>query len=243
MNEMGEMNKKQYDSIRSVQEQIGSQIARLGLKMGAIRLQPQEPFCWASGYFMPIYNDNRTFLQAPEARALIAEGFSLLKDALSFSPDWIAGTATAGIPHATTLADALRLPLCYVRGSSKTHGTKSAVEGLGNRREFDGETALLIEDLISTGGSSIRAVSTLTEMGAEVPYCFSIFTYGLQRAADAFMALSSPCTPISLLTYDRMISTARSLNYIDDDAYASLQEWRKDPFGWGEQRGFPRKEG
>jgi len=235
-----EQGRKRQDGIKSIQEQIGTQVAQIALKMGAIRLQHQVPFRWASGYYMPIYNDNRTLLQAPDARTLIAEGFSLLLKSAEFSPDWIAGTATAGIPHATTLADRLRLPLCYVRGTSKTHGMMNAVEGLGRRDEFNGESVLLIEDLISTGGSSIRAVSTLTQLGAEVPYCFSIFTYGLQRSVDAFMSLEEPCTPVSLLTYERMIRTARTLNYIDDEAFESLQDWRSDPFGWGEKRGFQR---
>ena len=106
-------------------------IARCALEMGAIRLSPEKPFCWASGYYMPIYNDNRTLLGDWRARELVAKAFEEILSKLGYDPDNIAGTSTAGIPHATTLADRLKKPVSYIRSSSKDHGLQNQIEGLG----------------------------------------------------------------------------------------------------------------
>ncbi len=227
--------------ISEIRNDIGLELARRGLELGAIRLSVQQPFRWASGYRMPIYNDNRTYLQDPQSRKLIALGFSRILEVLECRPVWIAGTSTAGIPHATTLADMLELPLCYVRGSSKDHGLGRAVEGLGREKSFQQDTAVLIEDLISTGGSSVAAVRTLQENGAKVPYCLAIFSYGLSRSRQVFGELEEPCVPIPLLLYDDLVSLAGDLGYIDHEDAEALSQWRSDPFGWGEARGFRRQ--
>ncbi len=230
------------EQLSELRSDIGAELARRGLELGAIRLNTKDPFQWASGYRMPIYNDNRTYLQDPHARNQIALGFSQILDILSCEPNWIAGTATAGIPHATTLADLRKLPLCYVRGSAKGHGLQQAIEGLGRADSFQQDTVVLIEDLISTGGSSLRAVEALRSAGAQVPCCLSVFSYGLDAAEEAFGALEEPCRAIPILLYEDLIALAADLGYIDGEDAEALGEWRKDPFGWGEKRGFPRNQ-
>jgi len=217
----------------------GPLLAKDALQLGAIRLRPDDPFTWASGYRMPIYNDNRQLLALPKARSLVAEAFSEMLKALDFDPDNIAGTATAGIPHATTLADRMQKPLSYVRGSGKDHGLHQMIEGLGPSGSYEGAKVLLIEDLISTGGSSIKAVEAIVFAGGVCPYTLAIFTYGLQASVDAFLSLKSACTAHTILEYDRMVATALEIGYVDESGALLLNEWRKDPFGWGEKHGFP----
>ncbi len=226
--------------IAEIQQNYGTLLAQAAFELRAIRLQPDKPFTWASGYRMPIYNDNRQFLRSPEMRGAIAEAFMKLTEVLNLEPDRIAGTATAGIPHAATLADRMRLPMLYVRSQKKGHGLQNAIEGVEPETRLDGEQILLIEDLISTGGSSISAVKALQGIGAEVDYCFSIFTYGLPTAADAFRTINPTCQYISILTYDTMLETAAAEGYIGLSEMQELQAWRNSPMIWGEERGFPR---
>ena len=217
----------------------GPLLAKEALQLGAIRLRPEDPFSWASGYRMPIYNDNRQLLAMPQARALVAEAFTEMLKALDFDPDNIAGTATAGIPHATTLSDRLAKPLSYVRSSGKDHGLHQQIEGLGPSGSYEGAKVLLIEDLISTGGSSIKAVEAIVSAGGVCPYTLAIFTYGLQVSVDAFASLVPTCTAHTILGYDSMVATALEIGYVDESGAALLTEWRGDPFGWGEKHGFP----
>jgi orotate phosphoribosyltransferase len=234
---------KNQQTIQRIQQHIGGELARTALSIGAIRLNTEQPFQWASGYRMPIYNDNRQLLQDPAVRQLVAQGFAELLDALEWDPGWVAGTATAGIPHATTLADRLRLPLTYVRSSNKGHGMGNRIEGLAPEGSYDGQRVILIEDLISTGGSSINAVKAVRQADGIVPYCLAIFTYGLKAAGENFADLDPACIPLTILTYDMMIEAAVSTGYIDREQAQSLSSWREDPFGWGESRGFPRETG
>ena len=227
--------------IQEIQNTHGRTIARAAFELSAIRLQAEKPFLWASGYRMPIYNDNRQFLRSPAIRKSIAQAFQDLIQGMNLTPSRIAGTATAGIPHATTLADLIGLPLLYVRGSQKKHGMQNAVEGLETDRAPGDEEVLLIEDLISTGGSSIRAVEVLRQSGFQIPWCFSIFSYSLSAANDAFSSLKPDCRYASLLSYDIMIEEALDSGYIGDNEAAELREWRRSPMTWGEKRGFPRK--
>jgi len=222
-----------------ITDHYGLLLAKEALQLGAIRLRPEDPFFWASGYRMPIYNDNRQLLALPKARALVAEAFSEMLKALDFDPDNIAGTATAGIPHATTLADRLGKPLSYVRSSGKDHGLHQQIEGLGPSGSYEGAKVLLIEDLISTGGSSIKAVEAIVSAGGVCPYTLAIFTYGLQASIDAFTSLEPACASHTILEYDRMVATALEIGYVDEGGAELLSEWRGDPFGWGEKHGFP----
>lgn len=216
-------------------------IALKALELGAIRLSPNKPFCWASGYYMPIYNDNRTLLQSPETRKEIALSFKEILSYLNFDPDNIAGTSTAGIPHATTLSDLLYKPLSYVRSSNKDHGLKNQIEGLGREKSYGGKKVLLIEDLISTAGSSISAVKAIWEASGLVPYTLAIFSYGTKEAEEAFLSLSPECSLHTILDYNYVIKIAHEMKYISNEDLSVLLEWSASPFTWGEKHGFCRE--
>jgi orotate phosphoribosyltransferase len=216
-------------------------LARLALEAGAIQLRPDKPFTWASGYRMPVYNDNRLLLGRPEARRAIAEAFAgmVREEARPF--DLVAGTATAGIPHATTLADLLGLPLCYVRSKAKEHGAGNLIEGLAAGAGLSGRRVVLVEDLVSTGGSSIKAVEALRQAGADCSLCLAIFSYGFRQGRDAFEALNPPCRLKTILTYGQLLPLARESGYLKESDMELLREWDQDPFGWGQKHGFPRE--
>lgn len=228
-------------TLEEITQYYGAQLAKAALELGAIRLQIANPFRWASGYRMPIYNDNRQFLASARYRALICDAFSDMIDSLSLEVENIAGTATAGIPHATSLADRLNKPLTYVRSGNKDHGLGHQIEGLGRDGSYNGAKVLLIEDLISTGSSSIKAVEAIRAAGGDVTECLGIFTYGLKASEDAFAALNPPCKYHTILSYDQMVRTATEIGYISAEEAEALKEWRLDPFAWGEKRGFPRE--
>ena len=217
-------------------------IAKKGLEINAIKLRPDNPFTWASGFKMPIYNDNRMFLFYSEYRWLISEGFKEIIKLNNISYDVVAGTSTAGIPPATTLADEVRKPLIYVRDEPKNHGLRNQIEGIDAESDLDGKKVVLIEDLISTGGSSARAVQAIRDANGECDYCISIFNYGLDKAVQAFDNLNPKCEVRSLLTYDTLLEVAKNTKHIDNQQIKMLEEWRKDPFGWGEKHGFPKVE-
>jgi len=217
-------------------------IARKALEMGAIRLSPDKPFCWASGYYMPIYNDNRTLLGDYETRRMIALCFREILEDIGFDPDNIAGTSTAGIPHATTLADMMKKPVSYIRSSSKDHGLQNQIEGLGRAKGYDGKKVVLIEDLISTGMSSINAVKAIQEADGIVPWCLAIFSYGTDQGKQAFASLDPVCTPLTILDYSYVIPIARETGYIKPDQEAMLLEWSASPFTWGENHGWKKEE-
>ena len=221
--------------------QYGEKLAELSLKMGAIRLQPNDPFLWASGYRMPIYNDNRMLLSSSEARKTVAEGFLELIRSEAIDFDVIAGTSTAGIPHSTTLADMLNTPLTYVRTKAKDHGLGNQIEGLGAEQNYHNQKVILIEDLISTGGSSIKAVEAVRQAHGDINWCLAIFSYGLEKARHRFAELEPHCNTKTILDYDTLIQVARSINSIDPEEERALLAWRDDPFGWGEKHGFPPK--
>jgi orotate phosphoribosyltransferase len=217
-------------------------IARCALEMGAIRLSPEKPFCWASGYYMPIYNDNRTLLGDWRARELVAKAFEEILSKLGYDPDNIAGTSTAGIPHATTLADRLKKPVSYIRSSSKDHGLQNQIEGLGRAKGYEGKNVVLIEDLISTGMSSIKAVKAIQEANGNVPYCLAIFSYGTDQGKEAFASLDPACKPVTILDYNYVIPIAKEIGYIKPEQEAMLLEWSASPFTWGEKHGWKKEE-
>jgi len=216
------------------------EIARAALEIHAIKLQPNNPFTWASGYRMPIYNDNRMFLTYPGYRELMLNAFKELLQSEGISFDIIAGTSTSGIPPATTLADSLGKPLIYVRDKPKSHGLKNQIEGIDAESDLQGKEVLLIEDLISTGGSSAKAVQAIRDANGVCKYCISIFTYGLGKANNAFEELEEHCEVRSLLTYDMLLNVAKQIGYMDAPQIEMLAEWRQDPFNWGEKHGFPK---
>ncbi|MFC0558668.1 orotate phosphoribosyltransferase [Halalkalibacter alkalisediminis] len=200
-----------------MKEQIASHL----LDIGAVHLQPTNPFTWTSGIKSPIYCDNRLTLSYPNVRKDIIAGFvEMLKNK---EVDVIAGTATAGIPHAALLAEAMDLPMIYVRGSAKGHGKQNQIEGKIEK----GQKVVLVEDLISTGGSVIQAAEALKESGAEVVAVVAIFTYEFQKAYDALEEASLPTHVLT--SYSTLLNVAKEKGTITADQVERLNEWRKDP--------------
>ena len=198
-------------------------IAKDLLDIKAVFLRPNEPFTWASGIKSPIYCDNRLTLSYPNVRKDIENGLAkLIKDNF---PDaaCLMGTATAGIAHAPLVADILDLPMGYVRGGAKSHERNNRIEG----KVEPGMKVVVVEDLISTGGSSLECVEALIEAGCEVIGLIAIFTYGLTKATTNFEAAN--CKYATLTDYDTLIEVAKENNYIKDEDMEKLKAWKKDP--------------
>lgn len=199
------------------------------LQINAIKLSPQKPFTWASGLKSPIYCDNRIVLSHPATRSFIVEQFR--EKAQEMAPfDVIAGVATAGIPHGVLLAALMELPFVYVRSSAKAHGRQNQIEG----KLEPGQRVLVIEDLISTGGSCLQAVECLRAVDANVVGVLAIFTYGFEKAKQAFEEAECPMATLS--HYDALIKQAAERQYISVDDQKTLQAWRQNPQDWSEQR-------
>ena len=208
------------------------ELAKIALDIGAIKLDPEKPFTWASGYRMPIYNDNRLLLGNADHRLLVAEGFRSILQKEGIPVDVIAGTATAGIVPATTLANLLQTPLIYVRPLPKEHGLQNQIEGVLHPEQ----NVVVIDDLISTGGSALKCVEAIRHAGARVEHCLSIFTYGFQEATTQFR--NAHCRMHSLLTFEALIQHAREDDSLDKEQCALLKSWHGDPFTWAERHGF-----
>ena len=198
---------------------IASEVAKQLLQIKAIKLSPQKPFTWASGILSPIYCDNRITLSYPEVRKLIKLGLAeKSKDFGNF--DAVAGVATAGIAHGLLLAEALDKPFAYVRSKPKGHGRQNQIEGELSK----GARVLVVEDLISTGGSSLAAVEALREEGIKVAGVLSVFTYNFEKAKNAFA--QADCKMDSLSNYDVMIREALASKYINLIDVDLLTTWR-----------------
>lgn len=205
---------------------IANEVAEKLLQINAVKLNPQNPFTWASGIKSPIYCDNRLVLSFPTVRTFVIQAF--VDKAEQFAPfDIVAGVATAGIPHGALLADRLEKPFIYVREKAKSHGRQNQIEG----NIFEGARVLLIEDLISTGGSSLKAVETLREAGCDVVGVLAIFSYGFQKAAEVFQAANCPFDTLS--NYNVLVEKAIAMQYISPDDLESLESWRVSPTVWG----------
>jgi len=191
---------------------------------------------------MPIYNDNRMFLFHPQMRQVIAQGLAEVIEKEEIGPDVVAGTATAGIPHGALLADLLALPYIYIRDKPKGHGLRNRIEGIDAESDLGGRRVVVIEDLISTGGSSARAVVAVREANGDCNWCLSIFSYGLEKAAEQFESLDPACSFTSLLTFPVLLDVAKAGGFLSEDQIVLLSDWRDDPFGWGEKHGFPKVE-
>lgn len=200
---------------------IKSDIAAKLLEIGAVFLRPNDMFTWASGIKSPIYCDNRITLSYPEFRTQIKNAFvALIKEKFP-KVEIIAGVATAGIPQASLIADAMNLPLVYVRSSAKDHGRANQIEGKLN----PGSKVIVIEDLISTGGSSLKAVEALRESGAEVLGLAAIFTYDLEQAKENFNKAN--CKYYALSDYETLIETALERKLINEADLGTLRIWQK----------------
>jgi len=207
-----------------------AKIAESLLQIKAIKLNNKEPFTWASGLKSPIYCDNRIALSYPKIRTYIRQQIVEAIEDKFGQVDVIAGVATAGIPQAALVAAAMGLPLVYVRSSEKKHGMTNKIEGVIN----EGQSVVVIEDLVSTGKSSLNAVDALKDAGASVKGMVAIFTYGLQKAEDNFEKAN--CHLITLSDYDVLVNIATESEYISNNDLLSLMDWRKDPQAWSDAR-------
>lgn len=203
--------------------ELSARIAKSLLEIEAVALRPHDPFTWSSGIRSPIYCDNRLTMGYPEIREMIADGFAELIREQYGEVDVIAGTATAGIPHAAWVAQKLGKPMIYVRSSAKKHGKGNLIEGVLR----EGQKVVVIEDLISTGGSSIQAVQGVREAGGEVIGVAAIFTYEFPKALEAFAAAGVPFATLS--SYSALLPIAAAENYISADDVELLQKFREAP--------------
>ncbi len=199
-------------------------VAKGLLDAGAVRLSPKSPFTWASGLKSPIYCDNRQLLGFADLRGAIAD--TLAARAAELSPTLIAGTSTAGIPWAALVAERLKLPMAYVRPEPKKHGMGRQVEG----PHADGQRVVLIEDLISTGGSSLKCVEALQREDATVLEVLALFSYGLPQAEKAFQ--NAGIAVRVLTTFEALSDEATRRGILDADDAAALIEWRRDTVAW-----------
>lgn len=210
-----------------VNEESALKIAEFLLQIKAIKLQPTKPFTWASGWKSPIYCDNRVTLSYPQVRTYIRQQFvEAITDEYG-KPDVIVGVATGGIAQGALIAHELGLPFAYVRSEAKKHGMTNMIEGIIEK----GQSVVVIEDLVSTGGSSLKAVEALREAGADVKGMAAIFTYGFETAEENFK--KAKCSLLCLSNYEILIQQALKSKYITEKDLESLKEWRSAPSEWG----------
>lgn len=198
-------------------------IAKDLLDIKAVFLRPDDPFTWASGIKSPIYCDNRLTLSYPKVRKDVEKGLAQLIKENYPDVQCLMGTATAGIAHAALVADLLDLPMGYVRGGAKSHGRNNRIEGIVT----PGMKVVVVEDLISTGGSSLECVDALREAGCDVIGMVAIFTYGLKKADANFK--NKNCSFVTLSNYDTLIEVAIENDYIKAEDLEKLRQWKKDP--------------
>jgi orotate phosphoribosyltransferase len=212
--------------METINKNTAALVAKKLLEIKAIRLQPDSPFTWASGWKSPIYCDNRLSLSYPEARTIIKK--ELVTAILDNFPrvEAIAGVATAGIPQGALIADSLALPFLYVRSKPKGHGMENMIEG----KVTPGQKVVVVEDLVSTGGSSLKAVEDLKNAGFEVLGMVAIFTYGFDVAKENFQ--NAGVKLVCLSDYASMLPLAVEYEYATESDLNTLEEWRKAPANW-----------
>jgi orotate phosphoribosyltransferase len=208
-------------------EQLPASIAGSLLDIGAVNLRPNEPYTWTSGIISPIYCDNRITMSFPAIRDMIAEGFASVIREHYPDTEVIAGTSTAGIPHAAWVAQKLNLPMAYIRDKAKGHGKQNKIEGVIK----PGQKVVIIEDLISTGGSSLNAALAVIEAGGDVQSVLAIFTYEFAQAEEVFHEKGIELRTLS--NYSALIKEARRRGKIGDSDVTLLQSWRENPQSFG----------
>ena len=210
---------------------MAAQMANFLLTVKAVKLNNEHPFTWASGRKSPIYCDNRVTLSYPEIRTFIRQRFvEVIREAWG-DVDVIAGVATGGIAQGALVAQELGKPFVYVRSEQKSHGLTNQIEG----EIHEGQSVVVVEDLVSTGKSSLIAVKALREKGCHVKGMVAIFTYGLQVAADNFR--NENVELVTLTDYDTLIGVAKDQDYIRHEALDSLAAWRVNPEQWSKEHG------
>lgn len=200
--------------------------AALLLQINAIKLEPQNPFVWASGWKSPVYCDNRIVLSYPEIRNFLRKNIAQQIINTCGQPDVIAGVATGAIGMGMLVADYLNLPFVYVRPEPKSHGRKNQIEGALKA----GQTVVVIEDLISTGKSSLNAVAALREAGAKIKAMWALFTYDFEQSTQQFQSQNLPLYTLS--DYHFLLEQAQEINYIDSNHIELLKKWRENPETW-----------
>jgi len=207
-------------------------VSKILLELKAITLNSKKPYRYASGILSPVYTDCRVLMAYPKKRRQIRDLYidAITKSGVSF--EVIAGTATAGIPHAAWIADRLNLPMVYVRGKAKDHGKENLMEGIIK----EGQKAIVIEDLVSTGESVINSVLAVREAGGQVQYVFSIITYGMKLAEDNLK--KNNLVLVSLTTFEDVVAMAQKLGMINKEEISTALEWVSDPSSWGKRMGF-----
>ena len=204
-------------------EKMALEVASSLLQIKAIKLQPTNPFTWASGILSPIYCDNRKILSYPDSRKLVADSLCEVIQSKYSKAKVVAGVVTGGIAHGVLAAERLGLPFVYVRPDAKGHGLKNLIEGELNKED----SVIVVEDLISTGGSSLKVVDAIREHGCEVLGMVAIFSYGFERAANNFRAHN--CELVTLSEYHVLIKEALRSGYINESEIKLLEEWRENP--------------
>jgi len=213
------MNKRDDSSLK---------VAEFLLQIKAIKLRPTDPFDWASGWKSPIYCDNRKTLSYPKIRTFIRQELVHKISEAYGKPDVIAGVATGGIAQGALVAQEMGLAFAYVRPATKHHGMQNQIEGVVE----PGQSVVVIEDLVSTGKSSLNAVQALRDAGCEIKGMAAIFTYGFDISVNQFKAANCPL--ITLTDYNTLITQALESNYISVDDLESLRDWRQNPADWGQ---------
>ena len=206
--------------------EVEQKIAESLLQIKAIKLQPKSPFTWASGWKSPIYCDNRITLSHPAIRTYIRQNLAQRIQEEFGAVEMISGVATAGIPQGVLVAQDLGLPFTYVRSSAKGHGRQNLIEGV----VVSGQRVVVVEDLVSTGKSSLQAVQALREAGCNVVGLVSIFTYGFDEAVKNFA--EAKCPMLSLCDYNSLVKVAIKNSYVLESDLLLLENWRKDPANW-----------
>ena len=212
-----------------MKDEVALKVAELLLQIKAVKLQPDKPFTWASGWKSPIYCDNRIALSHPKVRTFIRQSLVKKIEEHYSKPDVIAAVATAAIAQGALVAEAMELPFVYVRPKPKNHGMENLIEG----EIKPGQTVVVIEDLVSTGGSSVAAVRALKEAGLNVVGCIAIFSYGMSKSIQAFAEENVPlCT---LTDFKTLIETAVKKKYIKEEEKKKVLEWAQNPEEWGKK--------
>lgn len=212
-------------------KEASSEVAGILLRTGAVRLNVKEPFTFVSGIRSPIYCDNRILISFPEERRIISRMFNnIVRKA---GPDAVAGVASSAVPWASWVAEGLGLPMCYIRKKAKDYGKEEVIEGM----DISGKRVVVIEDLVSTGGSSMNAVQACRDAGAEVLGLAAIFTYGFEKARELFRKNS--CTTYFLTDFRTLIKNAAESRIIEKSMIDRVMEWSAEPSGWGPKYGFP----
>lgn len=211
---------------------LTSEIAERLIEIGAVGFQPQAPIAFKSGILSPIYVDNRQIPFHPLVWRVVIDGFKQRMEVEQIQPHVIAGIETAGIPHSAALAFSLQVPSVFVRKEAKDHGAKKRVEG----GDVHGKRVLLIEDHISTGGSSLAGVDSLRAEGAVVDHCMAITSYGFGEAADMFGAASVKLHV--LVPLPTILEVARRKGHFGEAEFAVLSDWASDPRGWAARQGL-----